>query len=95
MPNFLNLRIEIACHLNHRIAAYKDNKWRLNYVDRIMSLGKFFLYFFEIYNVRVLFKLLYTHEKFSYEDLDTTKSHSTHVVECLIKIFPSASLYHG
>jgi hypothetical protein len=72
----LSHRIEVASTTNSRIFAYRDYKRRLMFLDRIMMSGNFSIRIFDMYNIKNLFKLLYTLENFSFEDLEISRSHS-------------------
>ena len=72
----ISRRIEVACANTGRIFAYRDFKRRLKFLDRIMALGKFSVRMLDMYNAKILFKLLYTLENFSFEDLEISRSHS-------------------
>ena len=55
-------RVDDASTSNCRVFAYRDYKRRLVFLDRLMSSGKFSYKVFDMYNVKILFKLLYTLE---------------------------------
>ena len=78
-----------------RVFASCDYKRRLLYLDRLMSLGLFSTKVFETYNVTVLFKLLYTLENFSYEDLGLKKHHYKELKLLLVRFLQLRSSFQS
>eukprot|EP00250_Pteridium_aquilinum_P015210 c22449_g1_i1 orf=194-904(+) len=67
----------------------RNYKRRLGFLDNLMKQGKFSFHIFDKYNVKILFKLLYTLENISFTNLEISKSHSTELKTLLGKFLKS------